>query len=40
MTDFGAEKFRDEFILVARILLALLFRTHPGKAAATLADGG
>ena len=27
MTDFGAEKFRDEFILVARILLALLFLT-------------
>jgi len=27
MTDFGSEKFRDEVILVARILLALLFLT-------------
>ena len=27
MTDVGSEKFRDEAILVARILLALLFLT-------------
>jgi len=27
MTDFGSEKYRDEVILVARILLALLFLT-------------
>ena len=27
MTDFGSGKFRDEVILIARILLALLFLT-------------
>jgi hypothetical protein len=27
MTDFGAERIRDEVVLIARILLALLFLT-------------